>query len=134
MASWCRRGSASPSRCARAHARLETRVPEGPARREPLGRQRETSPLRHPGLGDEYLQDLRLSFEHLTAERLDVKSDGRSNIVKGIIVCFPLTNDDSLETDGVCDVSVGMPFDNDFHSGIVTTPAKTPTFQSSSAD
>jgi hypothetical protein len=60
------------------------------------------------GLGDERLEDGGLAQKRVIAEGLDVKADRRADICERFFVAITLSDDDTLEPEGVGDVAVGV--------------------------
>ena len=69
----------------------------------------------HARFGDKGLDDGVVRLELGRTDRFDVESDGRANVVQGVLICVALAENNPLEPNGIGHVRVGMLLHDDLH-------------------
>jgi len=67
-------------------------------------------------LGDEGVQRGIFALQRFTAEGFNVKANSTLNIMQGFVKRIAFSDDDALNSNGVSNITIGMLFNNNFHS------------------
>ena len=72
--------------------------------------------------GDVGIQCGIFGFQRFTTKGFDVEADGALNIVQGFVKRISFADDDTLDADGIGNVTIGVFFNDNFHSNNMPLP------------